>query len=291
MSLFQSMKTPAKIRRQLFWLVCIWVRALLAALACLVVLDGATWVAIAVGAAIAAGGIGFWFQRYFDNKVNIWWFRAAHGAIWVGTGTATAIVGGTGSSRAAAIIVGTGLGVDVVVGVATAMGWLYWLDWTRNGYGASTRFNDADGLGLLIPKGADRLEGVVQPSWAGEETGMFNGWTWFGAGESTNACFTAWSLVHMGFGVLFGFLAHLSGYPVIGSLLGTLVLFVWEGLENSSSSVKRATFSVATTIGLGTCLGNGPTEGEPDSATNSAADIVIGATALWISAFAIPWPV
>lgn len=269
MSLFEGFGTPQGLRRQLFWLVCIWFRLLVAAVAAVVTAQGSEGVGIAIGALVATGGIGFWVQRCRDNKENIWWFRSLHGLIWFGTGIATAAVAGTESPVGAAIVVGTGLGTDVAVGVATAVGWLD---------GLHSRRGDLL-LGTLPSNG---------PGWVNEASapGMFPtiftpGWSVFGRGDSAKSMLTPWSAVHFLSGFGLGIAAHYlnTDNAALGILLALMVLVLWEGIENAKPGiVKGAVFAVTETLGIG-CLGrkaNNSRPLEPDSAINSLTDMIVG---------------
>lgn len=277
MSLFHSLETPPKVRRQLFWIVCIWVRLIIAAVSSAVVYQGSEAVGVGVGTVVAVLGLFFWYRRCTDDEANIWWYRSLHGLIWVGVGITTAAVAGTGhDTGAAGIVIGVGLGIDVLVGILTAT--------------------------TIAPK---RNEG---PGWLGD--GLFpaffeSGWNIIGNGPTANAVATPWTLVHVGFGSLFGFLVSLAGTDTrpIWGLAATAVLFLWEGIENAKPEVvKSFSFRIVGAIGLGSCLGDPDepkTNGETtetlladgtigpghDSPLNSAADIVFGGVALWLLAY------
>lgn len=279
MSLFHNLTGDPKIRRQLFWIVCIWIRLIIAAAAVLVVRRGPDAAGIGVGAVVAAMGLFFWFRRCTDNEANIWWYRSVHGLVWFGVGVATAVVAGVGhDSSAAGIVVGVGLGADLLFGILTAT--------------------------LVVPT---RNEG---PGWIGD--GVFpvlfeRGWRPFGSGPTAVAVVTEWTLIHIGFGALFGFLVSLAGTgtrPIWG-LVATAALFLWEGIENTKPEVvKSFSFRIVRAVGLGSCLAGGSNSNAdagsfklmddldsakvgpgPDSALNSAADIVFGAVALWLLAY------
>ncbi len=288
MSLFHSLNTPPKVRRQLFWIVCIWVRLIIAAVSSAVVYQGSKAVGVGVGTVAAVLGLFFWYRRCTDNKDNIWWYRSLHGLIWVGVGVTTAAVAGTGhDTSVAGIIIGVGLGSDVLVGILTATVIL-----PKRNRGPSTgRINDGDRRG--------------GPGWLGD--GLFpvffeSGWNIIGNGSTVNAVVTPWTLVHIGFGSLFGFLVSLAGTntrPIWG-LAATGVLFLWEGIENAKPEVvKSFSFRIVRAIGLGSCFrdptqyqnlqtsvtGSVPPGPGHDSPLNSAADIVFGGVALWLMAY------
>lgn len=286
MSLFHSLNTPPKVRRQLFWIVCIWVRLIIAAVSSAVVYQGSETVGVGVGTVVAVLGLFFWYRRCTDDKDNIWWYRSLHGLIWVGVGVTTAAVAGTEhNTSVAGIIIGVGLGIDVLVGILTATAIL---PKRNNGPGW---INDGDRRG--------------RPGWIND--GLFpvffqSGWKIIGNGPTVNAVVTPWTLVHIGFGSLFGFLVSLAGTDTrpIWGLVATAVLFLWEGIENAKPEVvKSFSFRIVRAIGLGSCLGD-PNQNEElqtsltelelpgpghDSPLNSAADIVFGAVALWLLAY------
>ncbi len=290
MSLFEALGTSAEIRRQLFWLVCIWVRKLLAVVLTIATARGSEGLGIAVGTLVALAGALFLYQRREDNLANIWWFRVAHGFIWIGTGVATAITASTASAETAAIVVGVGLGVDVAFGIATAIGW----------------------IDCLCPNQSGRRDDAHEPGWVkdadppGQLPPIFvDGWSLFGRGESAVAMLTPWSAVHFVSGFLFGTAAHYGNPedPLLGVLLSIMALFLWEGAENAKPGVvKASTFRIAECLGLGSCLGPGTDHSKvggsaapgkspgADSALNSLCDIIVGAVGVVVAAYAIPWP-
>jgi hypothetical protein len=273
MSLFESLGTSQKIRRQLFWIVCIWIRAIVAALAFLVVRSGPEWVAYVVGAVVALLGVRFWTQRVYDESESIWWYRIVHGIVWVSTGAAVIALVAEGHTDAAAIVAVSGLGFDVFFGVLTA-------------------------TEIVKPRhdGPGWIKFGVFPKFFGD------GWGYFGTGPTVMAIFTWWTFVHIGFGLLFGFLVSLAGTDTrpIWGLVATAVLFLWEGLENTDpAKVKGASFAIVGKIRDTVCCrkrsaklntplmhrGGVQSEPGPDSPLNSAFDIVFGATALWLGAY------
>lgn len=289
MSLFEALGAPPDLRRQLFWLVCIWVRTLLAAVLTIATARGSEGLGIAVGTLVAIAGVSFLYQRRKDNLANIWWFRIAHGFIWIGTGVATAVTASTESAETAAIVVGVGLGVDVAFGITTAIGW----------------------VDCLCPNQFSRRDYADEPGWVkyatppGQLPPIFvDGWSLFGRGESAVAMLTPWSAVHFVSGFLFGTAAHYGNPedPLLGVLLSIMALFLWEGAENAKPGVvKASTFRIAECLGLGSCLGTGnytavggsAASGKSpgaDSALNSLCDIIVGAAGVVVAAYAIPWP-
>ena len=297
MSLFEELGTPAEIRRQLFWLVCIWIRKLLAVVLTIATARGSEGIGIAVGTLVAIAGVSFLYRRCTDDVGTIWWFRSAHGFIWIGTGVATAVTASTASAETAAIVVGVGLGVDVAFGIATAIGWVDCLYLNQSG-----RRDDAHEPGWV--KHANP-SGQLPPIFV-------DGWSLFGRGESVAAMLTPWSAVHVVSGFLFGTAAHYGNPedPLLGVLLSIMALFLWEGMENAKPGVvKASTFRIAECIGLGSCLdtgdnyrgapGSDSTSSRPaaygkspgaDSALNSLCDIIVGAAGVVVAAYAIPWP-
>ena len=298
MSLFEALGAPAETRRQLFWLVCIWVRTLLAAVLAIATARGSEGLGIAVGTVVAIAGVSFLYRRCKDNLANIWWFRIAHGFIWIGTGVATAVTASTESTDTAATVVGVGLGVDVAFGIATAIGL----------------------INRLCPNQFNRPDDAEEPGWVkdadppGQLPPIFvDGWSLFGRGGSEVAMLTAWSAVHFVSGFLFGTAAHYGNPddPLLGVLLSIMALFLWEGMENANPGVVKAPiFRIAECLGLGSCLGTGSYSpvGVPassslrstpaasgispgaDSALNSLCDIIVGAAGVVVAAYAIPWP-
>ena len=220
MSIFERLGTPPDNRRTLFWLVCILVRLLLATSFTLFTLYGNPWVAYVVGGIGIGGGLGFWRQRCADNKPNIWWYRIAHGFIWISGGVGTIVFRSQVGADAAAAFAGAFFFFDVLFGIATA---------------------------LLGSRNPWESYAINPPRFI-----SFEGATLWGENDASSVFFTSWTFVHLGVSSAFGVGAYFLDKGALGGeslwvvcLVASFGILGWEAAENTALDFKRRIFGIS----------------------------------------------
>lgn len=209
MSVFEDRGTPVRERRTLFWLICIWVRLLIATSFAVFTLDGRPWVAYVLGSIGVLAGLNFWRQMVADAGPNIWWHRSVHGTLWVGGGLSAIILRAHGEASDAAAAIAVFFFGDVLFGVITAL--------------------------------------AGRPSWAGtSSTQPLRRVRWWATSDSENALFTAWSLAHLASGSGLGVASYYASPPApwVGCLFASLLIVLWEAFENVNLDIKFKLFGI-----------------------------------------------
>ena len=214
MSAFENLLTPKAVRRRLFYLICIWVRLLIAVTFFLGALlwEGLwpNYVASIIG---ILGGLFFGLQHYVTDAIspNVWWSRRVHSLIWASGGGASLGLTIEGYKEASAYTLLAVFTFDVAFGLCFAL-------WTP-------RFDTP-----VVKNSREPLITVERI---------------FSRTDSNPACFTPWSLVHAVATAGMGAIAYAAfpGDPYILCLLGTFFIYLWEAYENTFvESVQRFPF-------------------------------------------------
>ena len=257
MSLFESLNTSISNRRKLFWLICIPLRTTIAVFFFVALLDWARWSAYVVGSIGISAGLSFLSQRFRDNEPNVWWYRTVHFALWTAGGVLAIVFD---QPTAAYIVLGVFL-FDVLFGVVTAV--------------VKCPFRDESPLGnMLVPMEVSQ------------------GWSWFGLNDTDTAALTPWSIIHLGSGVVMGIVSFYAfpSAPYQGCLIGTLLIFLWEAIENVAYGGMHPTFTVErkiynqdSDIHFSVCCVD--FRRGIDSSINLASDVAVGLIGLWGTAY------
>ncbi len=206
MSVFHDLGTDKNVRKQLFFLVCIWIRFLIATVFVLATLLLDSWAAYLVGAIEILGGLAFWIKRIQNRKDHndystTWWYRGVHGLFWLSGGIATIVLRHMKDAESAAGATGAFLFFDVIFGIGTALlgdpGW-------KNDFRPN----------MAWPKSMK----------------------WFAFTEGDDpAVFTSWTLVHIVLTSLLGTVSYFiwPSRPWVACIASSFIVFLWEAAENA----------------------------------------------------------
>ena len=253
MSIFQDLGTDQDVRKQLFYLVCIWIRFLIATVFVLATLLLDSWAAYLVGAIEILGGLGFGIKRIQNRKNHkriqntedhndystTWWYRGAHSLFWLSGGIATIVLRHKRNAESAAGATGAFLFFDVIFGIGTAL--------------------------------------LADPGWKKDiESKMLSprSMKWFALTEGDGpAVFTLWTLAHIVLTSLLGAVSYFiwPSRPWVACIASSFIVFLWEAAENAFPDKVKFMFK----------------EGgrKPDSWVNQLSDTVVGLICIWTVAY------
>lgn len=201
MSIFEDLNTNQQVRKQLFYLVCIFIRFLIATVFVLATLLLDSWASYLVGSIEIVGGLGFWYKWYKTdvNEQNLWWYRGWHGLFWVSGGIATIVLRHEQDANSAAAATGGFLFFDVVFGILTSI-------WGEPGW--------------KLTIGMSRAKSY-----------------WFAMNDYPGlmAVFTPWTIVHVILTSAMGVAAYYiwPSQPWVGCIGLSFIVFLWEAAENT----------------------------------------------------------
>lgn len=205
MSVFENLETDQNVRKQLFYLVCIWIRFLIATVFVLATLLLDSWAAYLVGAIEILGGLAFWIRRIQNwegrgDYDTTWWYRGVHGLLWLSGGIATIVLRHKKDAESAAGATGAFLFFDVIFGIGTAL--LKIPGWKKFG---------SESTSPILMK-------------------------WFACTERAGpAVFTSWTLVHIVLTVGLGAASYFiwPSRPWVACIASSFLVLLWEAAENT----------------------------------------------------------